>query len=671
MELTVEQEAMTLLIPIERQDWEFVRDKDCWRAPLGLRLPRKKDGCKLRLETPEGAIPRKSLAPTIDGAPLEGFAYFKQALLLGGFPGGPPERATLSCRFRSSARNQGGRFVGSDLAGDGILVRAGSSASCTVDVPRESALRFSTVLDPLLVLPGEAAESAFRIRIDGALAYEHRERWDEHSLPVWHRVPLPAEGHAGARIELEVEGALTNVAFLDPRIGPLEVGSRGERPWAESRPDIVVFLADTFRADNLAAYGGGHGLTPNLDALAARGVCFTEAWSAATWTLPSHATIFTGLYPLQVRTAGGGAKLPQSVVTVAERLEAAGYRTAALTDGGYVSAEFGVDQGFAHFTRRARWDLTEKLAEARDFLAADDGRPVFLFLHTYRTHWPYETSEQTRREHGERLGIRGKPSEVLEQAFEEARRQGATSVRHLADLTALSPTPRLLEIAGELRGHYLGSVADLDREFAGFVELLRTNGVLDGGYLVFTSDHGEAFAEHGAFFHSGRPFEEQTRIPMLIAGRSISARRVDDAVSHLDLAPTLLDMAGLAKPPDWPGHSLLSPSTGRPVLSFQASGSLPRHGREAGDAMSVLEREKKVLCLLDGGEGGERRVIGAFDLALDAKEERDLAPTDGDWARALLEKHAALLALALEPVVQGEAAELDAEAEDELRALGY
>jgi arylsulfatase A-like enzyme len=278
-------------------------------------------------------------------------------------------------------------------------------------------------------------------------------------------------------------------------------------------------------------------------------------------------------------------------------------------------------------------------------------------------HWPYDTSEQTRRELGERLGIQGKAAEILEAAFDEARRQGATGARSLRDLTALARTPRLLEIASQMRAHYLGAVADLDRDFAGFAELLRTNGILDAGYLVFTSDHGEAFAEHGALFHTGTPFEEQTRIPLLIAGRSISPRSSDQAVSHLDLAPTLLEMAGLGKPLDWPGRSLLSPPPERPVLSFRALGN-------PGDTLAVLERGRKVLCVL-GSDAAERRVIGAFDLAEDAREEHDLAPGAADWPRALLEKHAALLALALEPVVEGEAAELDDEAEDELRALGY
>jgi hypothetical protein len=295
-------------------------------------------------------------------------------------------------------------------------------------------------------------------------------------------------------------------------------------------------------------------------------------------------------------------------------------------------------------------------------------------------------SERTRRELGERLGIDGQTSELLEQAFEEAGRQGgrvagrrphhleeafesvqrrgASTARHLADLTGLKPSPRLLEIARRMQAHYLGSVADLDRDFGGFVEILRTAGTLEAGYLVFTSDHGEAFGEHGALFHSGWPFEEQTRIPLLIAGRSISPRSVDHAVTLVDLAPTLADMAGLAQPPEWPGRSLLSSSPGRPVLSFQATG-------KPGEALSLLERERKVLCLLEDGDVAGSGVIGAFDLALDAREERDLSPAEESWPRALLAKHAAVLALALVPVVQGEAAELDDQAEAELRALGY
>jgi arylsulfatase len=492
--------------------------------------------------------------------------------------------------------------------------------------------------------------------------HESQESAQEPWLPTWYRVPLPPDGKRAARVSLEIGGMIANVAILDPRIGPRVVGARGERPWGSAAPDIVVFLADTFRADNLATYGGTAGVTPNLDALATESLCFTRAWSSSSWTLPSHATLFTGFLPFQVDATGETRLLAESLVTVVEMLAHSGYRTAALTDGGFVSGQFGLDQGFGVFSERTRL-LPDKLEEARRFLEADDGRPVFLFVQTYRTHWPYRTDRQTMAEHGERLGIRGEPEDIVMDALAEAREQDGTRPRHLADLTGLHPSPHMLALARQLEAHYLGGVAGLDREFQGFLELLRESAVLDAGYLVFTSDHGEAFLEHGGFFHSQQPFEEQTRIPLLVHGDSVAPRRIDHAVSLLDLAPTLADMAGLEPLGSWSGRSLLDSVPGRPVLSFRARA-------DADDGYVVLEGDRKVMCLREPEWEGER-VLAAYDLASDPAEREDVMSAGAAWPHALLQRNASLIELALDPIVEGGSAELDPERAAELKALGY
>jgi hypothetical protein len=159
-------------------------------------------------------------------------------------------------------------------------------------VPRDSVLRFGLASEPLL--SGAAATPAVvRVRLDGELLFEH-----EATLATSitrHVVPLPRRGRASARLDLEVHGASARAVFFDPLVGPRTIGSPGARPWPEVRPDLLVFVADTLRADTLTACGG-KGLAPNLDALAETGLCFTSARSTATWTLASHATLFTGLY---------------------------------------------------------------------------------------------------------------------------------------------------------------------------------------------------------------------------------------------------------------------------------------------------------------------------------------------------------------------------------------
>jgi arylsulfatase A-like enzyme len=353
--------------------------------------------------------------------------------------------------------------------------------------------------------------------------------------------------------------------------------------------------------------------------------------------------MFSGYYPPQVLPPSARARLPEEIETVAERLARAGYRTGAITAGAFVSSQFGVDQGFGYFLEESG-ELDELLEEARGFLDADDGRPTFLFVQSYRVHWPYRAS-----------------GALLDSIRDEAHAQGATSVRVQFDMADLPRSPRMEELARQMHAHYLGGVADLDRDLAPFLEHLRASGVLGSGYLVFTSDHGEGFCEHGAFFHARVPFEEQMRVPLLIAGRGLAARRIDRPVSLVDLAPTLADMAGIPAAPDWPGSSLLSGGEGRDaIFGFEASS---KHD----SALFVLEGEKKILCV---PEGTGVRLVGAYDLAQDRREEHDLAATAA-WPEELLDRHGAAISALLTPLVQGEAVELDEDKLAELRELGY
>jgi arylsulfatase A-like enzyme len=670
VELVHEGDVASLRVPLEREDWRFSEEYGLWHVPIDLHVPTQRKLGTLELSTSAGLVPRSErseLTTRRDPA----FGFKDGSLLLAGFGDAPPEEAVLSVRLPRGA-SEGARFRHEGVAGRGLSMLSGERAGCRVDIPPDSALRFGLASAPLLGGMQEPGGSVFRIRLDGEVLFETRKPAGEDASCAWHTVPLPAEGRAGAQLAFKVEGALAHAVFVDPVIGPREVGRRGARPWAReglaeaARPDIVVLLADTFRADNLAAYGGRPGVTPNLDGLAAQGLCFRRAWSTATWTLPAHASLFSGYYPTQVLGAGSASmQLPGQVATVAERLERHGYRTGALTEGGFVSSHYGLDQGFAFFgeglgnTKR----IERLLDEARAFLAADDGRPLFLFVHTYRAHWPFEVSARARGELGELLGLEGDRDELLAEVVREAQALGAKDVRLVEDMNALPRSPRMLELARTLRAHYLGGVSDLDHALGGFLDEFRADGLLEHGYLVFTSDHGEGFLQHSALFHSSAPHEEQTRIPLLVVGRGLAGRSVDEPASLVDLAPTVMAMAGLPPDPDWPGRSLLAPGPSRALFGL-GSWAAP------DDSLFLLEADRKVFLSL---ASAENRLLAAYDLAEDAGEERDLS--GASWSRALLDQHRATLAALLAPRFADEDAdgsiELDERKAAELEALGY
>src|SRR5262249_24210638 len=153
-------------------------------------------------------------------------------------------------------------------------------------LPPESRLTFATAVEPLLGARAErTAPHTFRVFLDGALLFESQSEANVlgESL-AWHGVELPRGGGRRAEPRFEVEGPLARSAILAPSVGPSAPGTYAARPFEASRPNLVVFLADTFRADNLTVYGGTLGLTPELDRFAAAARVFPETWSTSTHT---------------------------------------------------------------------------------------------------------------------------------------------------------------------------------------------------------------------------------------------------------------------------------------------------------------------------------------------------------------------------------------------------
>ena len=185
-----------------------------------------------------------------------------------------------------------------------------------------------------------------------------------------------------------------------PVLAPAALGEPGARPWQDKRPDVVLVLCDTFRADGLAAWGGAPGEAPHLNRLVEHSLRFLDVRAVAAWTLPSVASILTGLYPAQHGATDYDRGVAEGAETIAEVLARAGYRTAAVTDAGFLSRRYGQDQGFQWFEEIAipEWKLATTIANARALLAADDGRPLFLMVHTYRVHEPLRAGPDEDRE---------------------------------------------------------------------------------------------------------------------------------------------------------------------------------------------------------------------------------------------------------------------------------
>ena len=541
---------------------------------------------------------------------------------------------------------------GRRLSGEGFVVWPGETIELDCTLRAGAVLRFATAVESAFVRRVEReGRRTFRVHLDGEPLFAYVEDTPTEALR-WHAVDLPNDVERAGTLSFSVEGDFAYTAFLAPVIGPRAHASYAARP-ADAPRDLVLFVADTFRADLMSAYGGTEALTPRLDALARESLVFTEARSVATHTLPAHKTMFSGLYPRQVGRGGLRPVFPREVDTLAERLGRAGYRTAAITDGIMVSRAYGMHQGFATFDER-RLGLDSTAERLRAILAADDGRPLFLFVQTYATHSPYEVDPELVAELASRLDLRGDPSALLE------------VIGYSEDLLTLDLEGAQVRAAVEnLRRLYLGTAVQLDRSFGGMLDELRGSGLLDRGLLLFTSDHGEAFGEHDQLFHAGTTHEEQLRIPLLIHGADVAPGLDARPTDLIDLAPTVLSLAGLEVPGEWPGTALLEPAPDRPSFAFQARLPVPI------STFAIVDGSRKLIGAEDPSGLAVGEWLGAYDLAADPGERVNLLDSDADWPRELADRHGEALERLLVPRYEAGDAALTPDQVEQLRAMGY
>jgi arylsulfatase A-like enzyme len=325
----------------------------------------------------------------------------------------------------------------------------------------------------------------------------------------------------------------------------------------EARPAgrFVLISLDTLRADHLGAYGYGRPTSPFLDALAGRATLFENAVVALPGTLPSHMSMFTGLYPPE-HGVYPEKSLASAIRTLPEVLHGEGFRTGGHTEGGYVAGRYGFSRGFDEWSDESPMVEGPKgLVKSRDavkrtfrlgleFLRRARRRDAFfLFLHTYSIHDPYDPPEEYRARYWS-----GPPPDG---AFPPSGADLAAYNLGQRDLV-----PRAVEY---YRALYDAQIRYTDDVLRDFFEGLAGLGLKDSVTVVLTSDHGEEFLEHGKLVHE-QVYPECLHVPLVVLRPGQRAgRRVSALVRTIDLAPTLFELAGIP-PARWPpvsGRSLV------------------------------------------------------------------------------------------------------------------
>lgn len=514
------------------------------------------------------------------------------------------------------------------------------------EVPITDALRRGRVNVALGLTPLEEDEGVVRLdlvlRADGVA--DRPLDTIESKEVGWHDVAVDfdATGLTNPRLALERKmvygsfGRLLRSAVSVPAVWPRAPAQQ---------PSVILVSLDTLRADRVGAYGDAAARTPVLDALARAGVMFTDAYSPAMWTLPSHASLFYGVHLPDtpnglVTNHREAAALGVPPLPLPEILRQHGYATAGFTGGGFLGLPFDFHRGFDIYYQfpqptetngcpPQRFDGEQVFQRADQWLRIYGDRPFFLFVHTYDVH--------------DRC------------PFIPPDAGGFGTWPPLDDATQ-----------AKLQAHYRDLIARTDGRLGTLLETLRDVGADERTIVIVTSDHGEGLSEHDQRGHSCklRPYEEIVRVPLLVRDpRRPEPARITTPVSLIDIAPTVLGLLDIARP-DWmrghllPGLGLPSPQPPAPVTVL------------CDRELALRDGADKLIATYGAADRDE-----LYDIVADPHEATNraaTAPTTLQALRDLAKRAWQPSQFSPEPAANPvEAQPLDPAARERLRALGY
>lgn len=464
-----------------------------------------------------------------------------------------------------------------------------------------------------------------------------------------------------------------------------------------AKPNVLFISIDTLRADRVSSYNEiNKKLTPNIDKIAESGYIFKRAYSTTSWTLPAHASMFTGLFPSSHgadRSINQTARRPvdpliPSIPTLAEILKNNGYQTAGVISVPYLSRAFNMDKGFEFYDDQI--DVLENIAfitlnenamlfklmqianiikpmdydsdravtgvneKAFKWLVQNKNhkKPFFLFLHYFEPHFVYKPPEPFNKADD------GRKLEYFTDIDTLNRGQYSLSSYGIKDLIAL----------------YDGEVSYLDIHIGNLFNKLKKWDILDNTLVIITSDHGESFNEHEIWTHGNSLYEEQIRVPLIMRFPNlIKEGQVDNQniVQIIDIMPTILDFLDIPVPNHIHGRSLVPIFNGDKDRSFELAFAeikpdinwKAKNERFGDDVKTVVKKEWKYILYQTGREE-------LFNLSNDPGEEKNLAKINKNKATEL-KKILLTWSDSTQRVKRDDQKGIDAGKLEQLRSLGY
>ncbi len=473
--------------------------------------------------------------------------------------------------------------------------------------------------------------------------------------------------------------------------------SKTKGPKESSRPNILLISLDTLRADHLSCYNGkSKRLSPNLDEIAKSGYLFKKAYSTTSWTLPSHASMVTGLFPSTHkadRSQDQSAKHPvdplsDSFPTLAEVLGENGYLTAGVISVPYLTSTFGLDRGFQYyydqldpfenlpFIYKNEHAILVKLLRFSKILDGNDSdgqkragevneealgwleenkdkpEPFFLFLHYFDPHYIYDPPA---------------PYNI---------REDGTTIEYFYEIEKLNKGQYSLSSSGtkDLVSLYDGEIRYMDYHLGELFNKLKQWNLMENTLIIITSDHGESFNEHEVWTHGNRLYQEQIHVPMIVHyPKLIPSGQIDSdhIVQLVDLMPTILDISQIPVPDNLQGRSWQPIFQSKPELNYSLAFmelrpdiSWKEKNERFGDGIKAVIQNDWKFILSDTG------VQELYNIQLDPNEESNLIRNESAKAKDMKSILSAWESSVNQNMVT-ESGELDSGTLKQLRSLGY
>jgi arylsulfatase A-like enzyme len=523
-------------------------------------------------------------------------------------------------------------FRGEHLAG----VESGLGWQGLSEIYRETlvarapeSLRFDLALParPRLDLAlGTVEEGPVTFRVSAEAAGAQAVRVLERTITRPHRwepVAVDLAPYAGKRVAVTLALAAEKRGTLG-FWGTPAVRRAGARAAAgEAPPGVIVVLADTLRRDHLGAYGYARPTSPVLDRLAQEGVLFRECIGQGSWTKVATPSLMTSLYPTSHGVTDFFDRLPGSAVTLAEAYREAGYATVSFSSILFTGRFSNLHQGFEEVhedsslpDRNSSKTTREYVDRLLPWLEAHRDVPFFVFLHVSDPHDPYRPPPPYD-------ALWADPAKAEQHEADLKKARGFISDPLLKAFGM--PTPDELRKAGidpdafvaHERAWYDGSIRGMDVEIGRLVERIEALGLEDRTLLVFTSDHGEEFHEHGRSFHGQSVYGELNNVPLILwgPGRVPNGRTVERTVQTIDVMPTLLEISRLRAPAGMQGHSLWPLVRG----AAAAAGVASADGVESLPAVSEKAEIKEIAGPPPRDTASDAIIVGRWKLIHNTK----------------------------------------------------